>query len=231
MNEPLLAQALLTELGKKEKRRIKTAVSWETIGELIRDALDPKPLEEDVTAVTTSPLPVMLPEHPKLKVLYDGKTGTPVEWIVVNNFNEEAPYHAGGWYTVLPRTRPANQNIATTLEARGRKTQGRRREGKTQRRLAAQKRIIEKIKEPYSCRKRSETNQESRFHPRISTKETKQEISSRRIPSQRKRPSIVITNGTACGNPRLNSRSRPPIRRRKASSNGRATAVVRTRTP
>ena len=102
MNETILAQALLTELGKKEKRRTKTAVSWEALGELIRDALDPKPLEEDVTAVTTSPLPVMLPEHPKLKVLYDGKTGTPVEWIVVNNFNEEAPYHAGGWYTVWP---------------------------------------------------------------------------------------------------------------------------------
>ena len=48
-------KALLTEIQKVEKRRVKKALTWEALGEEIQNALNGgKPLEEDVYSVMTS---------------------------------------------------------------------------------------------------------------------------------------------------------------------------------
>jgi hypothetical protein len=110
MNEPLaqdkqelireVAEAALIELEKLEKRRIQVSPQ-EMLKELFGGMRNPKPAEENFIPV--HPMPVMLPEWPKLKVRFDYATGGEAqEWIVVNNGNEEAPYHAGGWFTVWP---------------------------------------------------------------------------------------------------------------------------------
>jgi hypothetical protein len=44
------------------------------------------------------PLPIIPPEFPKLKVRYDA-SGQALEWIIVQNFDEETNYHSGGWFT------------------------------------------------------------------------------------------------------------------------------------
>src|SRR5271166_3694875 len=110
-NDPL-AQALLTELEKVSRRRIHKSVSWETVRGLIKDALNPQPLEENV--ISASPLPVIPPEFPKLLVNF-GKTGLAEEWIIISSFAEWAPLHH--WYTVFPSQQPASRPITTTLEA------------------------------------------------------------------------------------------------------------------
>ena len=111
-----LIERLLIEFQKKDKRRVKVPVTWETLEELIRDVLDPKPFEEDVIPFYAAPdIP---PEFPKLKVKYgkdiDFKAQTPEKikammstgrdlsaqaWIIVQSAKEEEPYHAGGWLT------------------------------------------------------------------------------------------------------------------------------------
>lgn len=93
------AQLLLDELEKKQKRRIKVAVSWEAIEDLIKGALDPQPLPVGEDHIPASARPEIPPDFPKLKVRFNSGTGEPLEWIVVQNFNEEAPYHGGGWFT------------------------------------------------------------------------------------------------------------------------------------
>ncbi len=112
MNEPLaqdkqelireVAEAALVELDKMEKRFIHVSSPRQVLEQLFKGLLDPKPAEEKFVAA--NPLPVMLPDFPKLKVRYDFAKGGggATEWIVVNNFTEEADYHANGWYTMWP---------------------------------------------------------------------------------------------------------------------------------
>jgi hypothetical protein len=116
MNE--FAQALLAELEKKKKKRVKVPVTWETLGELIRDALNPKPVEEDPVPFSAPPVFFNPDAYPKLKVKYGADLnlkGVPTEkivavlsaprdlsaqaWIVVRNEKEEEPFHGSGWLT------------------------------------------------------------------------------------------------------------------------------------
>jgi hypothetical protein len=116
MEQKEFAESLLVELDKKKNRRVKVPVTWETLEELIRDTLNPKPAEED-------PIPFYAPpeipaEFPKLKVRYGTEIdykGMPAEkvvalvsaprdlsaqaWIVVQSAKEEEPFHGSGWLT------------------------------------------------------------------------------------------------------------------------------------
>ena len=95
-----VAAAAEVELDKMETRRIQVSSPRGMLKELFRGMRDPKPAE-DISIPFYAP-PVILPDWPKLKVRFDyAKRGAALEWIVVNNGNEEAPYHAGGWYTVF----------------------------------------------------------------------------------------------------------------------------------
>lgn len=94
MNGKQLADALLVELDKRKRSRIHRSFDEDSLADLIRSALDPQP--EQPNYIPLAALPVIPPEWPKLKVKYDGKTGAEMEWIIVNNAAEEAPYH--GWY-------------------------------------------------------------------------------------------------------------------------------------
>ena len=98
------ADGLIAEIEKRKRSPIQTNLSWDTLAELVRDVLDPKPEPERHIPVFVPP--VIPREYPKLKVLYaekdahgkgsqsfpglDGK-----EFIVVNNATEEELYHAG----------------------------------------------------------------------------------------------------------------------------------------
>jgi hypothetical protein len=111
-----VADAGLAELEKMDQQRIKMQSPREVLKQLFRGLRDPQPVEENIIPV--SPMPVMLPKWPKLKVRFDyAKGGEAQEWIVVNNGNEEAPYHAGGWYTVWPPSVPASTTQTQTLES------------------------------------------------------------------------------------------------------------------
>jgi hypothetical protein len=90
------AEGLITEIEKRERRHIKTLPSWDTLKELVGDVLDPKPEQKNVTPFYAPP--VIPPEWPKLKVLYDA-AGNRKEWLIVQNFTQEQLYHAGGWFT------------------------------------------------------------------------------------------------------------------------------------
>jgi hypothetical protein len=93
MNEKECLEAVIVEIGKRKRSRMQTPVTWETLGDCFESALNPKP-EETVQVPYFRP-PTIPPVWPKLKVKYDDKTGAALEWIVVNNAGEEAPYH--GW--------------------------------------------------------------------------------------------------------------------------------------
>ena len=92
-NESL--EALVVETGKRKRSRMQTPVTWESLGELFESALNPKP--EEPVHVQHFAAPIIPPEFPKLKVKYDGKTGAALEWIVVQNGNDENSYRT--WYT------------------------------------------------------------------------------------------------------------------------------------
>jgi hypothetical protein len=134
MNGKELAHALLAELDKKKNRRVKVPVTWETLEELFRDVLDPKPVEEDVIPFYAPP--EIPPEYPKLKVRYgkeiDFKAQTPEKvmammnterdlsaqaWIVVNSAKEEEPFHAGGWLTMFPPNVPPERMRGQSLQS------------------------------------------------------------------------------------------------------------------
>ena len=102
------ADGLIAEIEKRKRSPIQTNLSWDTLKELVRDVLDPKPEQERNVPVFVAP--VIPREYPKLKVLYarDMPTVknlnpfqdfTAKEFIVVNNATEEELYHAGGWLT------------------------------------------------------------------------------------------------------------------------------------
>jgi hypothetical protein len=111
-------EALICELKKRQKRRVQSPLTWESFAEAISDVFDPKPEEDN--SITPYPMPEIPAEFPKLKVKYGGNelknvaglTGEKImqmqasssyraaqAWIVVNNWKEEEPFHAGGWYT------------------------------------------------------------------------------------------------------------------------------------
>jgi hypothetical protein len=106
------ADALLVGLDKKKKRRIKVAVTWETLEELIQDVLDPKP-DEPIGEDPLPTLPTILPEYPQ--VLVNSGQKEPLQYIIVHNAAEHAPYHH--WWKVFPPNQPASRAIATTLES------------------------------------------------------------------------------------------------------------------
>ena len=92
-------QALLTEVEKVEKRRIKKSLTWEALAGVIKDTLNggTPAVEDNYDPIPK--IPVMLPDWPKVKVRYGGGAQ---EWIVVNSPTEEVPYQSGGWYTEWP---------------------------------------------------------------------------------------------------------------------------------
>jgi hypothetical protein len=96
MNGKQLADALLVELDKRKRSRMHRSFDEDSFADLIRSALDPQP--EQPNYIPSYAQPIIPPEWPKLKVKYDGKTGAEMEWIVVNNAAEEAPYHE--WYNL-----------------------------------------------------------------------------------------------------------------------------------
>jgi hypothetical protein len=105
-----VAAAALVELDKMEKRRVQVSSPREMLKELFKGVIDPKPAEDNSTPFQAPP--EIPPEFPRLLASYGQKT---LEYIVVNNSAEWAPYH--DWYTVFPPQQPASRPIATTLEA------------------------------------------------------------------------------------------------------------------
>lgn len=91
------ANGIIAEIEKRESRLIKVPVTWDTLKDLMRDVLDPKPAED--YQVPFYARPVIPPEYPKLKVRYGGADLTEQEWLIANSMGEEAPYHVGGWLT------------------------------------------------------------------------------------------------------------------------------------
>ena len=91
-------QNLIAEIEKRERRSLKTNLSWESLKELLKGALDPKPEAPEYVPVYSAP--VIPPLYPKLKVRYGGPGFAEQEWIMVHTIEEEAPYHMGGWLTV-----------------------------------------------------------------------------------------------------------------------------------
>jgi hypothetical protein len=88
-----VAAAALVELDKMEKRHIQVSSLRQMLEQLFKGMGDPKPAEENFVPVHA--MPVIPSEFPRLLVSY-GKTGEPVEWLIVENFSEWAPYHH--WY-------------------------------------------------------------------------------------------------------------------------------------
>ncbi len=103
-------KAEIVEIDKKLNSRLQVPVTWETLKQQKCDVLNPKPAE--VNVATVSRLPVIPPDYPRLLASYHEKT---LEYIVVNNGAEWAPYH--DWHTVFPPNQPASRAITTTLEA------------------------------------------------------------------------------------------------------------------
>lgn len=104
------AEALLVEVDKMEKRRIQLSSPREMLKELFKGVIDPRPAEVDFAPLQS--LPEIPEEFPRLLASYGQKT---LEYVVVNNGAEWAPYH--GWYVVFPPQQPASRPITTTLEA------------------------------------------------------------------------------------------------------------------
>jgi hypothetical protein len=96
VNGKQFADALILEIEKRKRHRVTTNLTWDTLADLIRSALDPQP--EQPNYIPSSAAPAIPPEYPKLKVLYDA-SGQAKEWIFVESIAAEAPYHSGGWYT------------------------------------------------------------------------------------------------------------------------------------
>jgi hypothetical protein len=110
-------KALAEELKKAGKRRIKKALTWESLAEEVQNAADGgKPVEEDFVKTGDAPTPgispVIPPEFPRLLVSYREKV---LEYVLVNNAAEWAPYHS--WHTVFPPSQPASRAVTTSLEA------------------------------------------------------------------------------------------------------------------
>ena len=137
MNGKQLADALLVELGKRKRGLFHRSFDEDSFADLIRSALDPQP--EQPNFIPSATLPVIPPEWPKLKVKYDGKTGAEMEWIIVNNAAEEAPYHE--WYNrpMAEADQFDSGECAGTTSRRmaAKKTTGRKRETVTYERATA----------------------------------------------------------------------------------------------
>jgi hypothetical protein len=109
------AQALLAAIKRRKGRRIQRAWDEDAFGELIEDALNPKPAEENLIPAST--LPVVRPEFPQLRVKYgpspaefgrqlsklsgeaamkflqgSGQAAGPSEWVILNKIDEVAPF-------------------------------------------------------------------------------------------------------------------------------------------
>jgi len=105
-----VADAALIELQKLQQRHVKVSSPVEIVKELFKGIRDPQPVAE--TIIPVSSLPVVAPEFPRLLASYAEKK---LEYIVINNFAEWAPYHS--WHTVFPPQQAASRPITTTLEA------------------------------------------------------------------------------------------------------------------
>lgn len=92
-----LMERVIVEIGKEERKSIKEPFTLATLKRLFQGVRDPKP--EQPNYIPLAALPVIPPEFPKLKVLYDAKSWSAVEWIICEDGAAELPYHAGGWYT------------------------------------------------------------------------------------------------------------------------------------
>lgn len=121
--ESKLVDALLVELKKVQQRRVKTVLTWETLEDWLRNALDPKQ-EEPLGDDPLPKLPTIPEQYPRLLASY-GKT---LEYIVVNNDAQWAPYH--DWYTVFPPAQAACRPITATIESEVERLKG---EGFTER--------------------------------------------------------------------------------------------------
>jgi hypothetical protein len=88
------AEQLLTEIDNAKQAKIK--VDWEPFAAVIRAAATQPDIFGPVPAAV--PIPPTPPEFPKLKVRYEPNHAA-YEWLVVNSWSEEEPYHSGGWYT------------------------------------------------------------------------------------------------------------------------------------
>ncbi len=108
----VFAAAALAELDKMEKRRIKVSSPRQVLEQLFKGMRDPQPVEEEVTQVTTVPLPVTPRDFPRLLVSYgQGKN----EYAVVNSYAEWSPLHH--WFVIWPPQQAASRPVTTTLEA------------------------------------------------------------------------------------------------------------------
>ena len=88
MNGKQLADALLVELDKRTRSRVRRSFDEDSLADLIRSALDPQP--EQAEHVSHFVAPIIPPDFPRLRVRHDGKAA--VEYIVVDNPAEDAPY-------------------------------------------------------------------------------------------------------------------------------------------
>ena len=66
-----LMERVIVEIGKEERKSIKEPFTLATLKRLFQGVRDPKP--EQPNYIPLAALPVIPPEFPKLKVLYDGK--------------------------------------------------------------------------------------------------------------------------------------------------------------
>lgn len=86
-------KALLTEIQKVDKRRIKKSLTWEALGEEIQNAANGGTPAVDEFVTGSVPLPVIPQEWPKLLVDYGRTGGVAQEYAVINNFFEWSPIH------------------------------------------------------------------------------------------------------------------------------------------
>jgi hypothetical protein len=98
MNGTESLKALLFEVEKLERARVKISSPLEILKHCIRGALNPQEeVEQSAEPLFYRP-PATPPEFPKLKAKY-GNGGGALEWIIVQNMSEEDPYRSGGWYS------------------------------------------------------------------------------------------------------------------------------------
>ena len=100
MNGKEALEALLVELDKRKRSRIHRTFDEDSLADLIRSALDPKPFFRGRTSTSAFRPPVIPPEFPKLKVRHERHTGKILEWIVLENAYSENPFRdmTDGWY-------------------------------------------------------------------------------------------------------------------------------------